>query len=128
MAAAFGTHVAPGSTLTHDMEKGHRRLVREPGLKDRPHNARLICKLPDDENPLYKVNRLCYLLKRFLRSHSGFNRADLDGYLDLFSVMMNPPENKMEKAALVLNRAMRNPKTVRFRDFYSSSAGETPDS
>ena len=35
------------------------------------------------------------------------------------SVMMNPPEEKMEKVVLVLNRAMGNPKTLRFRDFNS---------
>jgi hypothetical protein len=65
------------------------------------------------------VNRLCYLLKRFLDSHSGFDRSDLDGWLNLFSVAMNPPEDKMKKAVFVLNRAMGNPKTLRFRDFYN---------
>jgi len=45
-------------------------------------------------------------------------KGDLEGYLNLFSVMMNPPENKMEKVAFVLNRAMDNPKTLRYRDFY----------
>jgi hypothetical protein len=32
---------------------------------------------------------------------------------------MNPPESKMRKAVFVLNRAMGNPKTLRFRDFYN---------
>ncbi|MCQ5071889.1 hypothetical protein, partial [Adlercreutzia sp. DFI.6.23] len=31
--AAFGGHVARGSTLVHDMENGHNRLVRELGLR-----------------------------------------------------------------------------------------------
>ena len=39
----------------------------------------------------------------------------------LFWVMMNPPRDKMEKAAFVLDRAMRNPKTLRYRDFYARS-------
>jgi hypothetical protein len=42
----------------------------------------------------------------------------LDGYLNLFWVMMNPPKNKMEKAAFVLDRAMHNPKTLTYREFY----------
>lgn len=116
---AFGTHIANGSLLVHDMEKGHRRLVDELALGDERHNAKLISKLADDENPLRDANRLCFLVKLFLNSHSGFDRGNLDGYLDLFSVIMNPPENKMEKAALVLERAMTNPKTLRFRDFYN---------
>jgi hypothetical protein len=59
------------------------------------------------------------LLKLFLDSRSGFDRTDLDGYLNLFSVTMSPPGEKMKKVALVLERAISSPKTVRFRDFYN---------
>ncbi|WP_288219369.1 hypothetical protein [uncultured Adlercreutzia sp.] len=117
--AAFGGHVARGSTLVHDMENGHNRLVRELGLRSERHNAKLLRGVPDSENPLAAVNRLCFLLRLFLDSHTGCDRAMLGGYLDLFWVMMNPPRDKMEKAAFVLDRAMRNPKTLRYRDFYA---------
>ena len=40
------------------------------------------------------------------------------GYLDLFHVMMNPPDEKMEKAACVLDRAMRFPHALRYREYY----------
>jgi hypothetical protein len=116
---AYPAHIEPGSLLVHDMEKAHRRLVKELGLKEEVYNSKLISKLDDDDNPLGDVNRLCYLVKRFLGSHSGFDRDNLDGWLNLFSVIMNPPVDKMEKAVLVLNRAMSNPKTLRFRDFYN---------
>jgi hypothetical protein len=116
--AAFGSHIAPGSTLVHDKENGHNKLVRELGLTSMAYDSREICKLPDRDNPLRKVNRLCFLLKLFLNAHSGFDRDDLDGYLDIFWVMMNPPEHKMEKAAFVLNRAMHNPKSLAYREFY----------
>jgi hypothetical protein len=117
--AAFGTHIARGSLLVHDMEKGHRRLVQELELAEEVHNAKQLMGLDDKDNPLGKINHLHFLLKRFLYSHSGFDRADLEGYLDVFAVMMNPPANKMEKVEFVLNRAMCNPKTLRFRDFYN---------
>ena len=39
----------------------------------------------------------CALLKSFLRSHSGFDRDELQGYLDLFAVIMNPPANPLKK-------------------------------
>ena len=81
-------------------------LARELGLVSEEYDSKKICRLPDSENPVRMVNHLCFLLKLFLNSHSGFDRDDLDGYLDLFSVMMNPPITKMEKAAFVLDRAM----------------------
>jgi transposase-like protein len=122
--AAFGGCIAPGSTLVHDMENGHNRLVRKLGLASVPYNSKEICKLPDKDNPLGDVNRLCYLLKLFLNSHSGFDRGDLDGYLNLFWVMMNPPANKMEKAAFVLDLAMRNPKSLPYREFYAQKGSK----
>ena len=32
---------------------------------------------------------------------------------------MSPPEDKLEKVAMVLDRAMRYPKTLRFRQLYA---------
>lgn len=118
---AFGAHIAPGSKLVHDMESAHNKLVRELGLISEAYDSKKICKLPDAQNPLCKVNHLCNYLKLFLNSHSGFNRDDLEGYLDLFWVTMNPPANKMEKAAFVLNRAMYNPVSLTYREFYGKN-------
>jgi len=122
---AYGSHIERGSHLIHDMEKAHRKLVENLGLNEEVYNSKLISKIDNADDPLSEVNRLCYLLKRFLNSHSGFNRDNLNGYLNLFSVIMNPPENKMEKVVMVLNRAMHSPKTVHFRDYYNlkSSSG-----
>lgn len=39
---------------------------------------------------------------------------------------LSPPENKMEKAALPLDRAMRCPKTMRFCEFYFVSRSDKP--
>jgi transposase-like protein len=117
--AAFEAHIKRGSHLIHDMEKSHNGLIRKLTLEDEAYNAKLLCKLDDADNPLNDVNHLCFLLKRFLGSHSGFDRACLDGYLNLFSVMMNPPVDKLEKVELVLNRAMGNPVCLRFREFYN---------
>lgn len=120
--AAYGEHIERGSKLVHDMEGSHDILVDKLELASERHNSKLIKALPDKDNPLRDVNELCYLLELFLNSHSGFDRDDLDGYLDLFWVMMNGPATKMEKAALVLDRAMRCPKTLTFREFYKVSS------
>lgn len=123
---AFGSHIGKGSKLVHDMEGAHDILVSKLGLESERHNSKLLKGVPDELNPLGPVNRVCFLLKRFLKSHSGFDRDDLPGYLDLFSVAVNAPEDKLEKVAMVLDRAMRCPKTLRFRDFYNvnSSSGD----
>lgn len=116
--AAYAGHIQRGSHLIHDMERSHKVLVRELELTEEAHDSKRIKTLPDKENPLHEVNELCYLLELFLNSHSGFDRARLEGYLDLFHVMMNPPDEKMEKAACVLDRAMRFPYTLRYREYY----------
>lgn len=120
--AAYGPHIEPGSTLVHDMENAHNMLVRELGLTSEAHDSRTLRGLPDGDNPLRDVNRLHFLLKAFLDSHKGFDRSRLQGWLDLFSVTVNPPEGAMAKAAMVLDRAMWCPKTLRYREYYDRSS------
>lgn len=116
--AAYCPHLSRGLELVHDKENSHRAVVRELALVSEAHDSREIKRLPDEENPLWKVNRLCFLLRLFLDGHSGFDRSNFGGWLDLFSVMMNPPEDRLEKVAMVLDRAMASPNTLRYRDFY----------
>ena len=116
--AAYCPHLAHGLTLVHDKENAHNAVVRELGLVSEAYDSRVIKRLDDGENPLWKVNRLCFLLRLFLDGHSGFDRSNLNGWLDLFSVMMNPPEDKLEKVAMLLDRAMAFPNTLRYREFY----------
>ncbi|MFC2647016.1 MAG: hypothetical protein ACFNZW_03510 [Coriobacteriaceae bacterium] len=115
---AYGSHIAEGSTLSHDKEKSHSVLVERLPWESVEYDAREISRMPDKENPLREVNRLCFLLETFLNSHSGFDRDDLPDWFELFHVMMNGSEDKMEKAARVLDRAMRVPKTLSDREFY----------
>lgn len=116
---AYGSHIAEGSTLSHDMERSHSVLVERLSLTSVEYDAREISRMPDRDNPLRRVNRLCFLVETFLNSHSGFDRDDLPGWLNLLHVMMNEPEDKMEKAAKVLDRAMSVPRTLTFREFYN---------
>ena len=96
--AALGTRIARGTHVVHDMETAHNKLVRELKLVSETHNGKALMGVPDKQNPLQPVNHMCFLLKAFLRAHSGFSRDDLDGYLNLFHVMMNDPADKMEEA------------------------------
>lgn len=77
--ATFGSRVAPGSTLIHDMEDAHMTLVNKLSLKSQHYNAKLLKGVPDGQNPLGPVNRMRYFMQCFLRAHPGSNRDDMRG-------------------------------------------------
>jgi hypothetical protein len=52
----------------------------------------------------------------FLNAHSGFNRDDLQGYLDLYAFVINPPTEPLEKVEKIINLAFEQPKSLRYRD------------
>lgn len=113
---AFSTHIKEGSHLIHDKEKAHSALISLLKLSDESHDSRMLKGIPDKDNPLDRVNNLCDLLKKFLASHSGFMRDDLQNYLNLFSVMVNPPANKYEKVEKILRLGFEKTILLRYRD------------
>ena len=84
----FGDYVETGSTLVHDMERAHGPLVEHLHLRSDVYNSRELKGLLDSDNPLDLVNELCRLVQMFLRTHPGFMRDDIQGYLNLFSVLI----------------------------------------
>lgn len=120
----FINHIEQGSILEHDKEHSHSILVKKLNLISHSYNSKELAKLDDENNPLKKVNDMCFLLKSFLNSHSGFNRDDLQNYLNLFSFIVNSPRNKLEKVKILLDKAICNPKTLHYRDFYSKKDDE----
>ncbi|MCL1912814.1 MAG: hypothetical protein FWG10_02750 [Eubacteriaceae bacterium] len=73
----------------------------------------------DKENPLYPVNRAHAIMKMFLNAHSGFLREDIQGYLNLFALVTNPPYDLLEKVVKVIIWAFANPKMLHYREFYN---------
>ena len=116
---AFKNRIPEGATLIHDKEKAHRKWVEKLKLKSITYDAREIKQLHGKENPLYRVNPIHFLLKGFLYAHARFNRDKLQGFLNLFSFVMNPPAHHLEKAEILLDLAFKNHKTLRYRDFYT---------
>lgn len=113
---AFSSHIKEGSHLVHDKEAAHGLLVSMLNLTDESYDSRKLKGIPDKDNPLDRVNDLCDLLQRFLASHSSFKRDSLQDYLNLFSVMMNPPSNKYEKVKRILELSFEKPILMRYRD------------
>jgi len=115
---SFKNNIEVGSTLIHDKESAHKKLVEELKLDSVAYDSRKIKLLPDKDNPLNRVNRVHYLLKSFLYSHTSFNRDKIQGYLNLFTLVMNPPADHLEKLEILMDLVFQNPKTLRYRDFY----------
>lgn len=114
----FRNHIKQGSTLIHDGEFAHKKLVKELNLESTVYASKDLKGLPDKKNPLNPVNRVHAILKRFLYAHSGFNRDDIQSYLNLFAFVTNPPNDMLEKVELAVNMAFQNPRLLRYRDFY----------
>jgi len=115
---AFRDHIKLGSKLIHDRESSHAKLVRELSLESITYASKDLKGLPDKENPMNPVNRAHAILKKFLNAHSSFKRDDLQGYLNLFAFVTNPPIELLEKVELVIKTAFENPKLLRYRDFF----------
>jgi len=73
----FKEHIASGSTLIHDKEKAHKKLIEKLKLKSVSYSSSDLKGLADSENPLDPVNRIHCLLKMFLNAHSGFCRDEI---------------------------------------------------
>ena len=119
---AYGGHIARGAALVHDMENSHSVLVERLGLTSVAYRSADLKGLDDTHNPLSRVNHMHFLLKEFMHRHSGFERDRIDDWLNLFSVIVNPPEDRLEKAAMVLDRAMTVPISLPYREYYERSA------
>jgi transposase-like protein/predicted RNA-binding Zn-ribbon protein involved in translation (DUF1610 family) len=119
----FRDHIKPGSTLIHDKESAHNKLVKELSLNSVSYYSKDLKGLSDNDNPLNPVNRVHAVLTKFLNSHSGFLRDDLQGYLNLFALVSNPPSDLLEKVEIVIKQAFQNPKSLRYREFYAANTG-----
>ena len=93
-----------------------KKLITDLSLIDEQHPTKETKNLEDFENPLDPVNHIHYLTKRFLYSHSGFDRSQIQDYLNLYSFILNPPFDKLEKVDILLNLAFQNPKLLRYRN------------
>lgn len=113
---ASRNHIRQGSNLIHDMEHSHGLLVKTLGLTSETYDSKEIKRLPDKKNHLFRVNEQRRPLKMFLNAHPEFIRRDIQGYLNMFSVIVNAPGNKYEKVEKILDLGIAKPILLRYRD------------
>lgn len=114
----FINHIQKKSKLIHDDEKSHSVLVDELNLKSISYSSTWLKDKKDDDNPLRPINHQCDLIRQFLNAHSGFDRADLQDYLNLYSFMNSGHKNKLKKVHDLIALALTTNVTLEYRELF----------
>lgn len=114
----YGNHIAKNSCIVHDMEKSHNILIERLGLKSEVYDSDKLKGLRDSENPLEPINRLHDMLTKFMSSHGGFDRNEIQAWLNLFWFISNGPKDKYDKVLVFLKMTIKKCCIVRYRDTF----------
>lgn len=118
IASALIGHIEPGSTIVHDGERAHGLLIDSLGLASVVHATAETRGLCDRDNPMDPINDVHDKLKRFLRAHGSFKRSSLQGWLDLFAFIWNPPASRYDKVLAFIEKAISKRERVKYRDVF----------
>ncbi len=103
------------------MKKAHRKLVKELSLIDESYNSLWLKTKKDKDNPLRPINHQCDLIRQFLNAHSGFDRSDLQNYLNLYCFMNSKHKRKLEKVEEFIKLAMNTNINIKYRSLFTES-------
>lgn len=120
----MGNHIKNSSTLIHDGERSHSVLIDRLHLESIVYDADEIKKLEDTDNPLDPINEIHSLAKRFMRAHGGYNRDNLQDFMNLISFILNEPKDRYEKVDFFINMALSTPSLVRYRGVMSKKSSK----
>lgn len=113
---AFGKHIKEGSHLIHDGERSHGILIRKLKLSSEVYSTEITKGMNDNENPLNPINKIHSLSKRFMKAHGGYDREDLQDWMNLIWFILSKPENRYEKIEKFIELALNSPRRVKYRD------------
>ena len=117
----FLKHIQEGSHLIHDKERGHYELVEQLNLTSESYDAIQLRNVEDMNNPLEPINHQIDLLQKFLKSHAGFNREELQDYLNLFCFIMNEGNDPLEKVKKMLLLLIKKQERIKYREYFKKS-------
>ena len=118
----FEKHIEAGSKLIHDDEKAHRELVKKLKLVDDSYKSTWLKTKKDNDNPLRPINHQCDLIRQFLNTHSGFDREDLQDYLNLYCFMNSKPRNKLDKVNQFIEMALKSKVSLSYRELFDNNS------
>lgn len=113
---ALGKHIKKGSHLIHDGERSHGILIRELSLTSEVYKTDTTIGLSDEDNPLNPINKLHALSKRFIKAHGGYDRSNLQDWMNLIWFIISKPYNRFEKIEKFITLAINSPQKVKYRD------------
>lgn len=115
---AFYNHIEANSHLIHDKEKSHNALINKLSLTHESYDGNELKKLKDDDNPLDPINKRILFLKKFLNAHAGFNRDELQGYINIFVFMQNEKGEPIDKVKNMVYLSLTTPISLKYREYY----------
>lgn len=121
---AFDSHIEISSKIIHDDEKSHRKLVKELKLIDESYNSLWLKTKKDKDNPLRPINHQCDLIRQFLNTHSGFDREDLQNYLNLYCFMNSDHKKRLDKVNELLELSLNTQVTLKYRELFDTHSSE----
>ena len=121
---ALGSHIAQRSHLIHDGEHSHSVLIEGLSLTSKVYDTKKTSGLSDQDNPLDFINEIHSLAKRFMKAHGGYDRDNLQGFMNLISFILNDPSDRYEKIDLFINTALNSPRMVKYRDVMSKKSSK----
>ena len=72
--------------------------------------------MKDEGSPLDAINDLNDKMEKFMRAHSGYDRARLQGWMNLFWLLTNGPRDKRDKVKWFLEMAFSKKIKIKYRD------------
>ena len=76
--------------------------------------------LNDDKNLLRTINHQCDLIRQFLNTSSGFDRKDLQRYLNLYCFMNSSHKNRLEAVNEFIELALTTKVTLNYRENFDT--------
>ena len=115
----FENHIKKNSTIVHDGEKSHSILVEMYELKEEIHPTKETKGLKDKDNPMEPVNGVHRKIKRFIKAHGGYNRNNMQDWLNVIYFMIKTEKEKSIEnvIARLLKMIISTPKKLRYRDY-----------
>ena len=121
---ALGNHIKPGSKLIHDGDNSHAVLIERLNLTEEVYTSSETKGLSDKDNPLDPINNLHSLAKRYMRAHGGYDRDNLQDWMNLIWFILSGQRNRYEKVDLFIRRAIVSPHVVKYRSAMSKISAE----
>ena len=112
-------HIKPGSHMIDDGEKSHVVLVEELSLTREIHKTAETKGLSDKENPMDLINTVHRFFKRFMKTHGGYSREELQDWCNLFSFVLNHHNDIPGAIKDLFEMAVSTRKVIRYRELMS---------